>query len=152
MVALVCWVETEENRASVEKPLPEATLDIAGPEFGLNGCPGCPFCCCGCCCCCCCICRSCCCLLIASSIRVGIFGTGGGGEVRIETDSSIRSVAQQGVSWAQESWFSAGRMPDEEEQAYYSRSSGGKVGVAIVVVAIAVVGRTASLRLAVGWD
>ena len=59
----------------------EATLDIAEPALALDGCPGCPFCCCGCCCSC--ICRSCCCLLIASSIRVRTFGTGGGGEVGI---------------------------------------------------------------------
>ena len=59
----------------------EATLDIVKPALGLDVfediCPGCPFCCC------CCICLSSCCLFIASSIRVGTFGTGGGGEVGI---------------------------------------------------------------------
>lgn len=108
VVAPVGWEETEEKRVSVEKllfvvdviwgervfalglfPKPsvaksEATLDIVEPALGLDVgediCPGCPFCCC---CCCCCICRSSCCLFIASSIRVGTFGTGGGGEVGI---------------------------------------------------------------------
>jgi hypothetical protein len=60
----------------------EAMLDIVEPALGLDvaedSCPGCPFCCC-----CCCICCSSCCLFIASSIRVGTFGTGGGGEVGI---------------------------------------------------------------------
>ena len=76
------------------------------------------------------------------------------GEVKSEyrTDSSILSVARQGVSWAQESWFSAGPTPGGEEQAYCSPGSVGKAGVAIVVVAIAVVARMESLRSAVGWD
>lgn len=101
-------METEENSVSVEKLLlvvdviwgdselvagllfpkfrdakSEATLDIAEPELGINvgedACPSCPFCCC----CCCCIRFSSCCLFNASSIRVGTFGTGGGGEVGI---------------------------------------------------------------------
>lgn len=58
----------------------DAILDIVEPALGLeviNGvCSGCPFCCC-------CICCSSCCLFIASSIKVGTFGTGGGGEVGI---------------------------------------------------------------------
>ena len=101
----VGWEETEEKSVSAEKLLfvvdviwgesefaaglfpmfsvakSEATLDIVEPEVGLDMaegvCPGCPFCCC------CCIRCSSCCLFIASSIRVGIFGTGGGGEVGI---------------------------------------------------------------------
>ena len=59
----------------------DAILDIVEPGPGLeivgDVCPGCPFCCCRC------ISCSSCCLFIASSIRVGIFGTGGGGEVGI---------------------------------------------------------------------
>ena len=76
------------------------------------------------------------------------------GEVKsgYRTESSILSVARQGVSWAQESWFSAGRTLGEEEQAYCSPGSVGKVGVAIAVVAFAVVVRMASWRWAVGWD
>ena len=82
----VIWGESELGvglfpKFSEEKS--EATLDIAEPAPGLDGCPGCPLCCCGWCWCC--ICGRCCCLLISSSIKVATFGTGtgGGGEVGI---------------------------------------------------------------------